>query len=106
MVVLVTAQRFAGDPVDPGQPVDPAPHQHRVDRGGRHAKASSDLDRAQAVTPPQPHDLLDHVLRGAGRAATRTRAAVAHPAAPSARYRSAHFFAVRAETMNIFAAAE
>ena len=28
------------------------------------------------------------------------------PAAPSARYRSAHFLAVRGETMNIFAAAE
>ena len=70
-----------------------------------HAEPAGDLDRAEPLAPPQPHDLAHHlrlVLVGlwCGR---ELRSII--PAAPSARYRSAHFFAVRAATMNIFAAA-
>jgi hypothetical protein len=62
MVVLVAADRFAGDPVDVGQAVDPAANQHRMDRGRLHSQATADLDWAQTVPPPQPHDLA-HDLR-------------------------------------------
>ncbi|MBE1494225.1 hypothetical protein H4696_001325 [Amycolatopsis lexingtonensis] len=79
MVVFVAAQRFAGDPVDVGEPVDPATHQYRVQRGCRQAEPAGDLDRAQPVTPPQPHDRPHHRPRSAGRAAVGTAAAISHP---------------------------
>ena len=82
MVVLVAAQRFAGDPVDVGEPVDPAPHQHRVHGRGRHPEPAGDLDRAEPVTPPQRHDPPHHLRAGLGRAAVRPRAAVGHPGRP------------------------
>ncbi|OLM08679.1 hypothetical protein Ae505Ps2_6066 [Pseudonocardia sp. Ae505_Ps2] len=51
MGVLVAAQRFAGDPVDVGEPVDPAAHQDRVHGRGGHTEPPGDLDRAQPVPP-------------------------------------------------------
>jgi hypothetical protein len=66
VVVFVAAQRLTGDPVDAGQAVEPAPHQHRVDRGGRDAQPAADLHRSQPLAPPQPNDLLDHRQRRAG----------------------------------------
>src|SRR6478735_8385841 len=56
VVVLVAAQGFAGDPVDPGEPVDPAPHQHGVHRGSRDPEPAADLYRPEPVPPPQPDD--------------------------------------------------
>jgi hypothetical protein len=44
MVVLVAADRLPGDPVDPRQPVQPAAHQHGMDRGGGQAEPAADLD--------------------------------------------------------------
>jgi hypothetical protein len=79
MVVFVAAQWFTGDPVDPGEPVDPAADQHRVHRGCGQVELAADLDRAQPLAPPQPHDRPDQRLGGAGRAAVRAAAAIRHP---------------------------
>ena len=47
---------------------------------GRHAQATSDLDRAETVPPAQVHDLADQRRRCLSRAAVRTRRAVHHRA--------------------------
>src|SRR5688572_28437243 len=70
-VVLVAADRLAGGPVDVGEPVYPAAHQHRVHRGGGHTHPVGDGHRAQPLLPPQVHDLAHDWLRGAPRAAVR-----------------------------------
>jgi hypothetical protein len=67
MVVLVAADRLPGDPVDPRQPVRPAADQNRVGRRSRNAEPSADLDRAEPVSAPQPHDLTHHRWRCPGR---------------------------------------
>ena len=96
MVVLVAAQRFAGDPVDVREPVDPAADQHGVHGRGRHPEPAGDLDRARAggatAAARSAAPLLAGSWSGCG-AAVELRSAI--PAGPSARYRSAHFFAVR-----------
>lgn len=45
------------------KPVDPAADQHGVDRRGQHSEPPTDLDRAQALLPPQVRDLADHRRR-------------------------------------------
>ena len=103
--VLVAAHRLAGDPVDVAEPVDPAPHQHRVDRRGRDAELAADLNRAEPVAPPQPHDLAHHGRAVFGRAAARPARAISHPGRPFGPVPSRPTcVAVTAETMNIFAA--
>jgi hypothetical protein len=79
MIVFVAAQWFAGDPVDPGEAVDPAAHQDRVHGRGGQAEPAADLDWAQPLAPPQPHDLAHRRGRGAVRAVVRAAAAVGHP---------------------------
>lgn len=56
MVVLVATQWLASDSVDPGEPIDPTPHQDRVHGRCRHPELAGNLNRTEAVTPPQPHD--------------------------------------------------
>jgi hypothetical protein len=48
-VVFVAADWFAGDPVDPGQPVELAAEQDSVYRRGRYAEPAADLDRAESL---------------------------------------------------------
>lgn len=78
VVVLVAAQGFAGDAVEVAEPVDPAPHQHRVDGRGGQAEPAGDLDRAESLAPPQPHDPPHHLRAGPGWARVGSRAAVLH----------------------------
>ena len=66
MAVFIAAQWHSGDPVDAGQPVDPAADQDRVDGGGGHTEPVGDLDRAEPVSPPQPGHPPHHRLWGAG----------------------------------------
>jgi hypothetical protein len=81
-LVLVTANRLAGSPVDMGQPVDPTPHQDRMDRRRRHPKPIADLDRPEPLFPAQVHDLAHHRLRRAVRLTVRPGGAVIHPRRP------------------------
>ena len=105
--MLVAADRLAGDPVDVAEPVDPAADQHRMDGRGRQPEPATDLDRAEPLAPPQPHDLAHHVRSGSRCGHERGRLERScHAAAPSARNRAAHLRAVGIETMNIFAAAD
>ena len=64
MVVLVPADRFTAGPVHVRQPVDPASDQYRVHGRGRDPEPAADLDRSQAVSSSQRHDLFLHRLRG------------------------------------------
>ncbi len=106
MRVFVAADRLASETVDVGQPVDPAAHEHGVHRRGRHAKLAGDLHRPEPLAPAQPHDLLQHCRRVlAGQVWGRELRSVM-PCGPSARYRCAHFAAVRGERMNRVAAVE
>jgi hypothetical protein len=105
MSMLITTQRLAGDTVDMGQPVDPAPGQHRVHRRARHIEPTSDLNRTEPATPPQAHDLAHNLGLGLAGLVCGRELRSAIPAAPSVRKRSAHFLAVRGATMNILAAA-
>src|SRR5690606_35924381 len=58
-IVFVTANRFAGGPVDMGEPVDPTADQNSVHGRGRHAEALSDLDWSEPLLPAQMHDLAN-----------------------------------------------
>ena len=53
--MLIAADRFAGGPVEVGEPVDPAADQDRVHPRGRHVEPISDLDGAESLLPPQVH---------------------------------------------------
>src|SRR5213075_1505712 len=77
--VFVATDRLTGDPVDAGEPVDPAPNQHRVHRRGRQPQPTADLDRAQPVAPPQPHDLPDPIIWGLVRALVGPAGPIGHP---------------------------
>ena len=58
VVVLVAADRLAGDPVDVGEPVDPAPDQHRVHgRGGQPELRRRSGPAPSRLRQPQLHDL-------------------------------------------------
>ena len=76
--VLVASDRFSGGPVDVGESVEAAPHQHRVSGGGSTSDLVGDLDRAESVLPAQVHDLADHRRRGPGRRMVRPRRGVVH----------------------------
>jgi len=78
VVVLVAADRFTGDSIDMGEPVDPAAPQNGVHRRGCDACLAGDLRGPKPMTPPQPHDLLNHGRRRLGRAGPRPRAAIGH----------------------------
>jgi hypothetical protein len=54
---LDAAHRFAGDPIDVPEPVDPAGDQDPVHRRGRQADPGGDRHRPQPLLPPQMHDL-------------------------------------------------
>jgi hypothetical protein len=71
VVVLVAADRFCGDSVDVGEPVDPTPDQDLVDRRRGDADLVGNLHRSQPLLPAQVHDLADHRLRGPVRGAMR-----------------------------------
>ena len=104
VVVLVAAQRFAGDAVEMGQPVDPAPHQHRVHGRGGQAEPAGDLDRAESRR--HRSRTIRRTICGLVRVGLRCgRGGPACPRHLGPVARSAHFFAVRAATMNILAAA-
>src|SRR5699024_8425940 len=75
-VVFVSAQWLAGDAVDSREPVDSAPYEHGVHGGGGDAQPAGDLDRPQAVSPAQSHDLADHHWAGAVRARAGPGAAI------------------------------
>src|SRR5450631_2611331 len=47
--VLVAPDRFAGDPVDVGKPVEPTTDQHRLHRRGGDPQLVADRDRPQAL---------------------------------------------------------
>ena len=99
VVVLVAADRLAGDPVDVGEPADPAPDQDLVDR----RRGDAGLRRRSG---PGPGAASSAGARSCGpraaasgaasAAAARTRSPI--PAGPSRRYRSAHRFAVGHDT--------
>ena len=78
MVVLVATQRLASDSVDPGEPVDPAPHQDRVHSRCLHPELARDLNRTEPVTPPHPHDLTHQGRRSLCGTSTWTRGPVHH----------------------------
>ena len=78
VVVLVAAHRFTGGPVHMGQPVQPAPDQHPVDRGGCDPHVRGELDRAQAFAQPQRHDPLRGRRGRLGRHRVRPARAVGH----------------------------
>ena len=80
--VLVAADRLPRGSVDMGQPVDPAPHQHRVHRGWSQTHPVGDLDRSQPLLPAQMHDLANHRRRRSRRRAVRTRGGIDHPRGP------------------------
>jgi hypothetical protein len=68
MGVLIAPQRLTGDAIDVRQPIDAAAHQHGMHGRSLQPESAGDLDRAQAVTPPQSHDLPHDLRRGPGRA--------------------------------------
>jgi hypothetical protein len=78
IVVLVAADRFAGGPVDVGEPVEATPDQDLVHGRRREPDPVGDLDRSQTMLPTQVHDLADHGLgRLVGRVA-RLGGGIAH----------------------------
>jgi hypothetical protein len=64
ILVLVAADRFAGDPVDVAEPAQPAARQDRVHRRGGHTEPAGDLHWPEALFAAQMHDLADQRLRG------------------------------------------
>jgi hypothetical protein len=76
---LIAAGRLTGDPVDVGQPVEPAPDQHRMHGRGRDPQLRPDRHRPQPLLPPHVHDLADHRLRGLGVLGATCRGSVIHP---------------------------
>jgi hypothetical protein len=60
---FIAPDRFAGDPVDVPEPVDPARDQHPVHRRGRPPDPGRDRNRTQPLLPPQVHDRADNRLR-------------------------------------------
>ena len=80
--VLIATQRLAGDPVDVGEPVDPASDQHRVHCRGCDSEQATDLDRAQSTSPTQPQDLAGQLRRGPVRTSAWSTGAVTHPGRP------------------------
>ena len=88
MLVLVTADRFPGYPVDTTQPVESAPGQHGVHGRRRNTQLPADLHRSEPPSPPHPHDSLTSsggVLVGIDRGRL-DRSAI--PAGPSSRSRA------------------
>ncbi|KWU67907.1 hypothetical protein AWW71_29450, partial [Bacillus cereus] len=76
--VFVATDRLSGGTIQVGKPVQPASHQHRVDRRGRQREFVADLDRPQPVPQPPPHDLARQFQRGLGRARVRTARPIGH----------------------------
>jgi hypothetical protein len=58
--MLITPDRLPGGPVHVREPVDPAPDQDRVDRGGGDSDLVGDRDRPEPLLPAHVHDLADH----------------------------------------------
>ncbi|GAW47897.1 uncharacterized protein PD653_1204 [Nocardioides sp. PD653] len=63
-LVLVASDRLTGGTVDVGEPIEPAPPKDCVHGRGLHPEPIGDLDRTQALLPPQVHDLSHHGGRG------------------------------------------
>jgi hypothetical protein len=63
--VFIAADRFPADPVEVAEPVEPAPHEHRVHGRGGQAEPVTDADRSESSFPAQVHDLADQRRRGA-----------------------------------------
>jgi hypothetical protein len=76
--VLVAADRLSGGAVAPGEPVEPAAEQDAVHGRGRQADLGGNVDRAQAVTQPQPDDLADQPWGRAGGAVPGPAGTVGH----------------------------
>ena len=83
MGVLVAADRLTAHSVQMRQPVQPAPHQHRMHRRRRHPGSAADRYRAEALLPPQVHDLAQHLAGGPVRLGPRPRRTVDHSRLPS-----------------------
>jgi hypothetical protein len=80
--VLVSADRFPGDAVDAGEPVDAAPHQDRVHRRGGKTELAADLDRAQPATPSRCHDPFHQLGWCLRRHPVWSAGPIGHPAGP------------------------
>jgi hypothetical protein len=78
-VALVAADPFPVGPVEVGELVEPAAHQHRMHRRSLDPEAIGDLYRAKTMLQPQPHDLAHHARLGAVGLSVRRRAPVQHP---------------------------
>jgi len=94
LLVFVPADPLTGDPVDVGEPVEQAPHQYRVHRGGLHPELVGACDG-----PSRCRSRNDTILgtvavgvRRACRCGALDRSSI--PARPSSRYLAAHLAAV------------
>lgn len=100
---VVAAQRLAGDPVDVGEPSDPAADENGVDGGRLQAEATGDLDGLQS--PRHISQTICLTTKGGSSSGSREVASCGRPCSPAlGAERSAHFLAVRGLIMNIFVA--
>lgn len=89
VIMLVSADRFPGRPIDMAQPVQPGRGQDPVDCRGRDASSGGELDRPLAQPQPQRHHPRSDPVRGFVRAMVWPRGTIRHrlptgiPASPT-----------------------